>query len=73
MDRGRGSWVRRAGHRLVKPVILGHRTLHREATGRTMYACAGAVIRTPVLIVQGEDDTNVPVSQAITGVLDVPI
>ena len=42
MDRGRESWVRRAGRPLVKPVILGHRTLHREATGRTMHACAGA-------------------------------
>ena len=27
---------------LVKPVIPGHRTFHREATGRTMRGCAGA-------------------------------
>jgi hypothetical protein len=27
---------------LVKLVILGHRALHREASGRTMHACAGA-------------------------------
>src|SRR5258708_1078610 len=42
MDRGRESWVRRAGRPLVKPVILGHRTFHREATGRTMHGLAGA-------------------------------
>jgi hypothetical protein len=25
---------------LVKPVFLGHRPLHREASGRIMHACA---------------------------------